>query len=205
MFNTILLIFLGILVILLGFGFWDLAEKKKEASSRTDILNGFSGGDSEVFCGYSNMNGIAVGQKIMLMMGLQTLELEPAKIDSAEIVTNSSSSIQRTNRGSQVGRAVVGGVLLGPLGAAAGAVTGTKYQVDMIDAVVVRVVAQGRYYDVPFYEGVGKPASQLSADISVAKDAVRAIQRRRLGGGWETHERSIEERPASPGSSSPMY
>jgi hypothetical protein len=197
--------FMGFMAIVAVFAFWDHAEKKKEDGTRTDILKAFSGGDSEVFCGNSSMHGVAVGQKITLMMSLQTLEMEPSEIDSAEVVISSPSSIQKTNRGSQVGRAVVGGVLLGPLGAAAGAVTATRTQTQLIDSIAVRVVANNHVYDVPFYQGIPRPESEISSHVFEAQRALRAIQRRRLGGGWGTYDKSIEEAPASPGSSSPMY
>lgn len=74
---------------------------------------------------------------------------------SIETVVN-GETLQQTKRGSQVASGVVGGLLLGPVGLLAGALTGKKKVVEKVSKISLKALVQSidkPYFEIVFYEG----------------------------------------------------
>lgn len=150
------------------------SQDKSAARAKTEGLLG-SGVN---FISHDGARGISVSSSGTLTVASQYGSRTIAKVDviSASIMKEGRASI-KSNRGSQLGRAVVGGALLGPLGAVAGAVTGSKTQTEEISSITLRVLTRGSspYEDIVFYSGPPKPASQLSHEMRSANNALSHI------------------------------
>ena len=74
---------------------------------------------------------------------------------SVETIVNDEAT-QQTKRGSQVAGGVVGGLLLGPVGLLAGALTGKKKVVEKVSKISLKALVQSidkPYLEIVFYEG----------------------------------------------------
>jgi hypothetical protein len=95
------------------------------------------------------------------------------QIAAVEIIRN-GSSITRTNRGSQVLSAVVGGLALGPLGAVLGGLSGSTTSTGKIVSLELKIIVDDRtnpVYTVSIYEshdGKGKSQFLAKSDLDIA-------------------------------------
>jgi outer membrane lipoprotein SlyB len=82
----------------------------------------------------------------------------------------------KANLGSAVGRAAVGGLVAGPIGAAAGAVTGSRTERQMITGIKVHVTGKdGSHRTVTFYSGGPKTEGELAQQLDDARKAVAKL------------------------------
>lgn len=169
------LIWICVAVAVLGvFGaIWD-SQDKAAARARTEGKLG-SGVN---FISRDGAQGISVSSSGTVTVASQYGSRTIAKADviSASVMKEGRTSI-KSNRGSQLGRAVVGGALLGPLGAVAGAATGSKTQTEEITSITLRVLTRGSspYEDIVFYSGSAKPESELTHELRAANNALSRI------------------------------
>lgn len=99
------------------------------------------------------------------------------QILSVDIETETTSTT-KTRLGSMVTRAAVGGALVGPIGALAGAATANKTTASLVTSIKVRVVTSSNVRRLVFYLGEAKPASALTAEFDEAHRAVARLTSR---------------------------
>jgi hypothetical protein len=139
---------IGIVVVLtLGFLIFSAIEKsnmKDEMAEAIKDLSDFTASQSVV--GEDGMNGFAIDEKrgLLCLLSRQYKEVIPCVVPYADVVsvevTEDGSSVTKTSRSSQIGGAVVGGVLLGGVGAVVGGLTGSKKTTQKVKRVDLRVV-----------------------------------------------------------------
>lgn len=117
------------------------ARRAKNLENRIRDVKDFDATD--VFVSTENLTGIAidVGRRRLLLAdetaGLR--QFEASQVVSCEILED-KVQLAFVNRGSQLARAAVGGILLGGAGAAVGALTASKRSVDNVQKVILRLV-----------------------------------------------------------------
>jgi hypothetical protein len=101
---------------------------------------------SQNVIGEDGMSGFAIDEKnsLLCLLSMQGKNVIPRVIPYADVVsaeiTEDGSSITKTSRSSQFGGALVGGVLLGGVGAVVGGLSGSKKTSQKIERVDLRVV-----------------------------------------------------------------
>lgn len=163
-----------IIVILAGLavlGFW---INSVDANTKRKQTDGFSSvpGFSPKFVHTAGIDGMAIAldpstRRVAIGNGSSPPKLfKFSELVSIEILKN-GSSITRTNRGSQAAGAIMGAVLLGPLGLLLGGVTGAKRQEEKVDKLTLRLHVSDfdqPFYDVPFFNG---PRSKSTSPLVV--------------------------------------
>jgi len=121
-----------------------VSGQKGEVSDKIEAQSGFTA--SQTFIGVDGASGIAIDETkdllclISRLGAVLTSRVVPyADVLSVELIED-GSSITKTSRGSQLGGALVGGVLLGGLGAVVGGLSGSKTTSQKIKRVDLRVV-----------------------------------------------------------------
>jgi ribosomal protein L7/L12 len=106
--------------------------------------------------------GICFRDKTVLLGDSSRQVLYPwAKVVSVEVVRD-GVMLNQTNRGSQVGGALVGGVILGPLGALVGGLSGSSTGVNRVKELALRIIVDDTVrplYVVNFYQDASKKGS----------------------------------------------
>lgn len=98
--------------------------------------------------------------------------LEGANISAVEVVRD-DFSLQKTNRGSQLAGAAIGGVVLGPVGLILGGVTGSKRTEEKTKEVVLRIYTNDLmrpFQDITFYRNPNGATSDDSFLRSQVKE-----------------------------------
>jgi hypothetical protein len=160
-------------------------RQKKEAQERRDsaqrLLNLTAGKDASVHLSRDRTKGLALsedGKTIAAYTGHGLPhELKKSDIVSAELIKD-GTTIQKTNRGSQAVGAIAGAALFGPLGAAVGAVTGTKSQVERISSITLRIVLRvsPHYVDIEFFSGKPTDSQKIADSLRNAQNAMSLVQ-----------------------------
>ena len=135
---------LGLLSI---FGFWSLSQDKKQKTGVLEEINKIDGFNTTFHVlkkgrWATNPTGIFFDDSSKRIALIKDGNISTCTFDdliSCESIID-GDTLTQTNRGSQVVGAIVGGVLLGGIGALAGAVTGTKKQIDKIKDVKVKML-----------------------------------------------------------------
>lgn len=118
--------------------------RKDEVSKEIKKQSGFTA--SQEFIGVDGAGGVAIDEsrELLCLVSRRGAVLESRLVAYADVVsvelTEDGSSITKTSRSSQLGGAVVGGVLLGGVGAVVGGLTGSKKTSQKIKRVDLRVV-----------------------------------------------------------------
>jgi hypothetical protein len=95
------------------------------------------------------------------------------QIAAVEVVQN-GATMTRTNRGSQLAGAALGGLALGPIGAVVGGLTGSTTSTGRIAALSLKVIVDDRanpVYSITVYQsidGKGKSYAMAKQDVDVA-------------------------------------
>lgn len=98
-------------------------------------------------------------------------------------VIRDGTSVQKTNRGSQVAGAAVGGVLLGPVGILLGGLTGSKRTEEKVKNLSLRIFTSNvanPVFNIVFYESPGADPND-----TLVKDAASQL------GAWDGRLRAI--------------
>ena len=116
-------------------------RRAKDIEDRIRELKDFAATD--IFVSTENFAGIAIDvRRRRLLLADETAGLrqfEASQVISCEILQD-EVQLAFVNRGSQLARAAVGGILLGGAGAAIGALTASKRGVDNVRKVILRLV-----------------------------------------------------------------
>jgi hypothetical protein len=153
------LIFLGILAVI--FIFAALASGKKDQERKEEFKKSYASArdfDPQYFhvdsAGGSNIAIDTNAKKFALgRHGMGSKVYKYADLISVDVRRN-GRSLQKTNRGSQMAGAAVGAVLLGPVGALLGGLTGSQRQEDKITELSVRLTINNEsnhYHEIIFF------------------------------------------------------
>ncbi|MCL4742521.1 MAG: hypothetical protein KJZ54_10005, partial [Phycisphaerales bacterium] len=153
-FTVILVVLVGavVLLILVAMG---KNEQARSAQAALATAPGFSA--SAAFVSSFNMNGIAVEQdskRVLLSTASGTKLLQPNDIIGIELLED-NHSLLKTNRGSQLGGVVVGGLLLGGVGAVVGGLSGSKKSTARVSKLTLRITTtdfEAPNHDIVFFE-----------------------------------------------------
>ncbi|MCA9287285.1 MAG: SHOCT domain-containing protein [Phycisphaerales bacterium] len=135
---------IGFIVLIVLVGIAVGAHRKEAAEETRDRLNQFAGFNcSDLYVSDHDASGIAVdaANKRLLVSGKSTPErvYDASQIMGVEIVKN-GETVHTTNRGSQAVGVAVGAVLLGPLGAVIGGLSGSRQSRGLINRITLRVL-----------------------------------------------------------------
>lgn len=89
-------------------------------------------------------------------------------------VLRNGTSLQQTNRGSQIAGAAVGAVLLGPLGLLMGGVSGSKRNVEIVNQLSLKLYTNdivSPVHEIIFFKGKAKPANADVVNAAKELDA----------------------------------
>lgn len=86
--------------------------------------------------------------------------------------------LQSANNASIIGRGVMGGLALGPVGALVGGLTGSKKSVAQVSEIGIRILLNGSYpfFDIYLYRGSPKPITKLKREIGAQRNALAVIK-----------------------------
>ncbi len=166
--------------VLLGFGYLALLnlDKKKEKSLQKKIKKIHSFNATQQITNYNASQGISVDerrQKISLIENGNNIKIYKFKeILEVELLEN-KKSLLKTSSGSMIGRALVGGVALGGIGALAGGITGTKVQEEKITEVSLKIILNSISNSIFIYTllkedaGIDKNSQKYKQAISEAR------------------------------------
>jgi hypothetical protein len=112
------------------------AKKTAMVRSRTDFQA------SDVYVSPLDQNGLSIDSttaRLLLVQGDKQHIVPASEIVSVEVMADDTSLV-KTNRGSQVAGAAVGGLLLGPVGLLLGGLTGSTRSEGRVKRLVLRIV-----------------------------------------------------------------
>lgn len=123
---------------------------------------------------YNNKKALSISEELssILTVDLTTNNVRKVKfVDIIEAkVKQNSSTVTRTSRGSQLGGAIVGGVLAGGVGAVIGGLSGEKTSNEAIKKLSLEIVINNLkdpIFEIEFYDSVG--------ELKVDSDKYKAI------------------------------
>ena len=93
-------------------------------------------------------------------------------IASVDLMKN-GGSLTQTNRGSQLMGGAVGGLLLGPVGLLAGAVTGSKRASETVQEIALRIVIDDRVKPIHTVTFLRVPRAGLKANHALVKQSAK--------------------------------
>jgi hypothetical protein len=149
--GTFLMIFFGVIIAIAAPILWYLNAKERDA---TDRIREKIGQDAHIFV--SAWDGSCIGisfQRRKLAIGRypQLTEIDFSQVVSADLCEN-NTVVQSTNTGSMLTRAVVGGVLLGGVGALGGALTAKTRAISNLNELTLRVTTDTSAFRVKFLD-----------------------------------------------------
>jgi DNA-binding protein YbaB len=109
-------------------------------------------------------------KEILLGRGEMIRTMPFSAIQKVDVVRN-DSVVTTHDKASMAGRALVGGMLFGPLGALSGAVTSKRHSNSFIANISLKILASGNSYTVTFWANSNPRHTALST--SVLQDAER--------------------------------
>lgn len=137
----------------------EMAEKTARSEDAFLSIAGFT--PTGIFVSQWDRSGLAIEDetgRVALLADEKIRVFEANQILGAELIENSTSLIQ-TNRGSQVGGAVVGGVLFGGVGAVVGGLSGSKRSSSNVSKLKLRVTVDSfddPICDILFFDWIGQ-------------------------------------------------
>ncbi len=134
-------------------------EQARKAQDSLASVPGFR--TSAAFVSSFNKHGIAIehdSKRVLLSSPNATKLLQPSEIIDVELLED-NHSLLKTNRASQLGGAVVGGLLLGGVGAVIGGLSGSKRSTARVSKLTLRITTTDfelPNHDIVFFEWLDK-------------------------------------------------
>ncbi|MDD3181707.1 MAG: hypothetical protein PHD48_02740 [Alphaproteobacteria bacterium] len=177
-------IFIAIVLLVIGLGIVAVIIDGKEKKRKIQALNDIPDFEPSIFfVGASSIEStcphIAIAidpkrEKFATTKNGEVAKVYPfSSVLSVEIVKN-GESLQKTNRGSQAAGAVVGAVLLGPIGLLLGGVTGSKRSVEKVKKLSLSIFTknlENPLIEICFLDS----KNGHSPDSSIVKGAVEDL------------------------------
>lgn len=131
---------LGFFILIVLVGLFFSSRRKKKTRNEFENIPSFS--PTHIFCSDDTATGVAIDQsqnKVAFSDHKRKIYVyDFKKIISVETVIN-GNSVYKTDRGSQVVGAAVGGLLLGGAGLLIGALTGKKSKEEKVSKISIRI------------------------------------------------------------------
>lgn len=154
---------------------WVDGQKHKGQGTALSVIPDFS--PTVMFKGSGGGAGVAIDpatNKFAIADGHRLKVFSFADLVAVEVLRN-GTSLQKTNRGSQVAGAAVGAVLLGPVGLLLGGLTGSKRSVEKVDRLSLKIFTNDLIepvHEIVFHNMAGsKPDSFSVQQASKELDA----------------------------------
>lgn len=152
------------------------SRMKSQVDASLRSITGFT--PTDLYVSKWNHAGISIdiaSRQVALSTPAATRVLEARQIFEVELLQD-DSSLLKTNRVNQLGGVVVGGLLLGGVGAVIGGLSGSKRNQSLVRKLTLRILTDdfdAPHHDVVFFDWIGKG---LSPDNKIYKEALEQAQ-----------------------------